>query len=675
MTMLYLNSLNLVVLVSALLGTYTQANSPEFSSKAQTQVQVTDKVLGKTPAILGINTGDMPQGSAFPEWVRALGVNGARLRLNVDPKSSQDPKISSATDLARKAKDLRAQAEKKTPLLWHYPSRISTESLRSLRESKIELLATITCPYAFKLLKSDGKTNWSNSWSFWEAYYAQAYQLATQHQVRRYQLFNEPNHKDSAKLTQEEYSVRMVIGTDAIQAALSDAAKTTKTDLPPLISAPCTAGISNFKKSGKPEDRDSTIGWGELSMRDRHRRIDGKEDSAYDQFQQYAVQHYSTNPDSTLEKLRELQSEVRTANRSKDLPLIMSEYNIHTAREFAKKETTMDSPEEFSDLGSMAVAIAESALEELYFFRLTLSQNLDDGQVKKNGVHHVNEDLIVPEITGTTRAAEVIRLACSTLTGGRERLVTQAADQLRVTATRQKDELRVLLARTNQTSQPQVQIILPTGVSGSLVTWETVTKDTFGNSQILSSSSSGKGWQVDLPSQSVGLLTLRSFSGVKPETLPSTSANSTSGSFLKSGGTDLAQTLFSFGAAQSKKAATHFLHLKGKYSGAQPIPLHLYAPRKPGTSGECFSFRKREMPKAEASGLSITGLGTDLDWMGGFTFSPTQSEAWIDITSAFDRRRTDGMQVVVTRDIRNKGDQISPEAVEWSSAEIVSYPQ
>jgi len=646
-----------------------------FNLGHATEVQVTDKIIGKTPDIIGINTGDMPQGSAFPEWVRALGVNGARLRLNVAPESSEDPKISSATDLSRKAKELRAQAEEKTPLLWHYPSKMSTESLRSLRESKIELLATITCPYAFKLLKSDGKTNWSNAWRFWESYYAQAYQLATQHQVRRYQLFNEPNHKESAKLTQEEYSVRMVIGTDAIQAALSDAAKTSKTDLPPLISAPCTAGISNFKRSGKPEDRDSAIGWGELSMRDRHRRIDGKEDSAYDQFQQYAVQHYSTSPDSTLEKLRELQSEVRTANRSKDLPLIMSEYNIHTAREFAKKETTMDSQEEFSVLGSMAVAIAESALAELYFFRLTLSQNLDDGQVKKNGVHHVNEDLTVPEITGATRAAEVIRLACSTLAGGRERLATQAADQLRVTATRQKDELRVLLSRTNQTSQPQVQINLPTGVSGSLVTWETVTKDTFGNSQILSSNSSGKGWQVDLPSQSVGLLTLRSFSGVKPETLPSTFANSTSGSFLKSGGSDLSQTLFSFGAAQSKKAATHFLHLKGKYSGAQPIPLHLYALRKPGTSGESFSFRKKEMPKAETSGLSISGLGTDLDWMGGFTFSPTQSEAWIDISSALERRGTDEIQVVIARDIRSKGDQISAEAVEWNSAEILSYPR
>jgi hypothetical protein len=675
LTMRYLNSLRLIVLLSVLAGTKTQANSQEFSSNPQIEVRVADRVVGKTPTIIGINTGDMPQGSAFPEWVRSLGVNGARLRLNVDPERSEDPKISSATDLARKAKELRAQAENKTPLLWRYPSKMSAESLRSLRESKIELLATITCPYAFKLLKSDGKTNWSNAWSFWEAYYAQAYQLATQHQVRRYQLFNEPNHKESAKLTQDEYAVRMVIGTDAIQAAFSDAAQTTKTDLSPLISAPCTAGISNFKSSGKPDERDSTIGWGELSMRDRHRRIDGKEDSAYDQFQQYAVQHYSTNPDSTLEKLRELQGEVRKANRGKDLPLIMSEYNIHTARDFAKKETTMDSPEEFSNLGSMAVTIAESSLEELYFFRLTLSQNLDDGQVKKNGVHHVNEDLIVPEITGSTRAAEVIRLATSTLTGGRERLATQVEDKLRVTATRQKDEFRVLLARTNQTSQPQVQITLPTRVSGSLVTWEAVTSETFGNCQILSSNQSGKGWQVDLPSQSVGLLTLRSFSGIKPEALPSTSATSTSGSVLQSGGTDLAQTLFTFGPTQSKKAATRLLHLKGNYSGGQPIPLHLYALRKPADSENGFPFRKKQMPKVEASGLTVSGLGTDVDWLGGFTYSASQPEAWIDITSAFERRGSDGMQVVIARDVRKKGDQISPEAVEWTSAEIVSYPR
>ena len=68
------------------------------------EVRVTDQVVGKTPAILGINTGDMPQGSAFPEWIRALGVNGARLRLNIAPESNASSKISSSGDLARKAK-------------------------------------------------------------------------------------------------------------------------------------------------------------------------------------------------------------------------------------------------------------------------------------------------------------------------------------------------------------------------------------------------------------------------------------------------------------------------------------------------------------------------------------------------------------------------------------------
>jgi hypothetical protein len=180
---------------------------------------------------------------------------------------------------------------------------------------------------------------------------------------------------------------------------------------------------------------------------------------------------------------------------------------------------------------------------------------------------------------------------------------------------------------------------------------------------------------VDLPSLSVGLLTLRSFSGVKPETLPSASAISTSGSVLQSGGTDLAQTLFTFGISQSKKPATRFLHLKGKYSGGQPIPLHLYALRKEMGAGESFPFRFKEMPKAANPGLTVSGLGTDLDWVGGFTFSSNQAEAWIEITSAFERRGEVTMQIVIARDIRNKGDQIHPEVAEWSSAEIISYPR
>jgi len=644
-----------------------------FSLGQATEVRVTDQVEGKTPSILGINTGEMPQGSAFPEWIRALGVNGVRLRLNIAPEEKKTSNISSESDLEKKAQDLRGHAEKETPLLWQHPAKLTAESLRSLRESEIELLATITCPYSFKLLQPDGKTNWSNAWKFWEAYYAESYQLARQHQVCRFQLFNEPNHKDSLKLTQEEYAVRMAVGTDAIQAALTDASKQIGTNLVPMISAPCTAGINVFKQTGKPDARDDKIGWGEVTMRDRHRRIGGRDDPSYFQFQQYAVQHYSTNPDSTLEKLRELQGQIRTANGGKDLPLIMSEFNIHTARDFAKKETTMDSPEEFSDLGSMAVAIAESGMEELYFFRLTLSKNLDDGLTKKNGVHYVNESTMTPKITGTTKGAEVIRLACNTLKGSRDRLKCQTSGDIRAAATREKNEIRVLLARTNSTSQPQIEVTLPLSPKGSLVTWEYVTGDSFGNSEILSQEASGGKIKVDLPSHSVGLLSVRPISATHPDVQTTTSLLSTKNERCLTGGKDLDQALFRFPSDLAKKSATVFLHLQGKYAGTEPIPLHVYALRKESPGREKFFFRRKEMDGL--SGLTISGLGTDLDWVGGFTFASSQTEVWIEITEFMSRHTASAPSLIVTRDIRQWGEVPNPEPVEWTSAEIVSYPR
>ncbi|NBR63866.1 MAG: hypothetical protein EBT77_06115, partial [Verrucomicrobia bacterium] len=503
-------------MVFRFLGLLLLTVPPLTSAEEVSRVTVEDKVIGKTPRIIGINTGEMPAQSAFPNWVRAMEVNGARLRLNATPQEGDPKKISSQSQFESNARRLRGSPKQETAKLWQHPSKIAAEPLDSLRKDGIDLLATITCPFSFKLLQADGKTNWANAWKYWEAYYAQSYQLASLHQIRRYQLFNEPNHRDSLKLTQDEYAVRMQIGTDAIQAALTDAGRDTGTKLEPLISAPCTAGIRIFGKTGKEEARDEKIGWGELTMRDRHLRPGGKSDPSYNQFQQYAVQYYSGNPVSILDQLKELAGQIRNANGGKDLPMVMSEFNIHTARDFAQRATTMDSPEEFPDVGSMAVSIAQSGLEELYFFRLTLSKNLDDGGVKKNGVHHVKEEGTIPEITGTTRAAEVIRLAATALRGGKDLLEVKAPTTLRAAATRQNGDWRILLARTNTTAKPEVEIALPNSSSGSLLTWETVTADSFGTIQILPGSGSA---HVNLPSTSVGLLSVRPFGAVKATSL------------------------------------------------------------------------------------------------------------------------------------------------------------
>ncbi len=648
-----------------------------LSADESSRVTIQDKVVGKTPRIIGINTGEMPADSAFPEWVRALGVNGARLRLNADPDEGDPKKISSFSQFESNARRLRSSAKQETPKLWQHPSKLAAPPLHALRQDGIELLATITCPFAYKLLLPDGKTNWANAWKYWEAYYAESYQLAAQHQICRYQLFNEPNHKESAKLTQEEYTARMAVGTDAIQAALADASKDGGTKLEPLISAPCTAGISVFQKTGKPDARDDKIGWGELSMKDRHLRVDGKNDASYAQFQQYAVQHYSANPVTWLEQLRKLCGLIGQANGNRDLPIVMSEFNIHTARDFAQRKTTLDSPEEFSDVGSMGTAIAESGLEELYFFRLTLSKNLDGEGVKKNGVHHVNEDGRTPEITGTTRAAEIIRLAASTLRNQRDVLETKASGGLRAAATRQNGDLRVLLARTNATTKPEVDIVLPSSPSGSLLTWEIVTADGFGSTQILDNS---RGIQVCLPSTSVGLLSVRPFGAVKPTTIPSTASFSTEPNHLMTGGPNLAHTLFQFPAPPTSSPCTAFLHLQGKASSPRPVPIHLYSiigrlPAESDLKSGTFPFRKKEMPQPGSSGLTAQGLGKEVEWVGGFTFDPTQTEIWIEITSAWTREPKNGKTLLLTRDLRNKEDAPETEPVDWQSAELVLYPR
>jgi hypothetical protein len=171
----------------------------------------------------------------------------------------------------------------------------------------------------------------------------------------------------------------------------------------------------------------------------------------------------------------------------------------------------------------------------------------------------------------------------------------------------------------------------------------------------------------------VGLLSVRPFSGVHPEVQSATSLLSTARERCLTGGKDLEQALFRFPSVPAKKPATVFLHLQGKYAGTEPIPLHVYALRKQSQDRENFFFRRKEMDGM--SGLTVSGLGTDLDWVGGFTFVPSQTEVWIDITGVMSRHSESAASLIATRDIRQRGEAPSAKSVEWTSAEIISYPR
>lgn len=645
---------------------------------ASESVIISEKVIGHTPSVIGINTGEMPRESAFPEWVRALGVNGVRLRLGVKPGESKGPSIASEVELMLLIKKLRDNAEAETPKLWKHPESTAGESLDALRHDEIELLATITCPFSFKLLGPEGQTDWSAAWKFWSAYYAQAYQLARRHDVCRFQLFNEPDHAASMKLTQAEYSVRLRIGSDAIQAALEDVSKVTGKKLDPLISAPCTASIKAFESRGKPDTRDSQIGWGRLSMRDRHIRLDGKTDPAYSQFQQYAYQQYSVRPANFLTQLTELRNQVTEANGGRPFPIIMSEYNVHTAKDFSKLPTTLDSPKEFSALGSMATVIAGSGLDEVYFFRLTLSVNPENNQVKKNGIHQVNESGPIPEITGTTRAAEVIRLAASALTGSRELLATKATDEIRSAATLKNGVLQVLLARTNSVAQSAVQLKLPPLKGGHLLTYQSVTEETFGTTAILQAEADGGRVIVPLPSESVGLLSARPVASTLPQVIGTIGSCSTSEGKLLTGGKERSLTLLTFPPIDGSKKEALFLRLKSRSRNSNSVPIHLYLTEKTFLPGErqavLLPISRKPLPPEGQSGLNVEGLGRGLDLIGGFTVNPDESDTLVEVTRSLNRTGAKKQySLILSRDFRQQGEKIEDQPLEWLSAEIIVY--
>ncbi len=645
---------------------------------ASESVIISEKVVGRTPSIIGINTGEMPRESAFPEWVRALGVNGARLRLGVKPGELKGPSIASEVDMTLLMKKLRDNAEAETPKLWKHPESTAGESLDALRHDEIELLATITCPFSFKLLGPEGQTDWSAAWKFWSAYYAQAYQLARGHDVCRFQLFNEPDHAASMKLSQAEYSVRLRIGSDAIQAALEDVSKVTGKKLDPLISAPCTASIKAFESRGKRDTRDPQIGWGRLSMRDRHIRLDGKTDPAYSQFQQYAYQQYSVRPANFLTQLTELRNQVTEANGGSPFPIIMSEYNVHTAKDFSKLPTTLDSPKEFSALGSMATVIAGSGLDEVYFFRLTLSVNPENNQVKKNGIHHVNESGPIPEITGTTRAAEVIRLSASALTGSRALLATRATDEIGSAATLKKGVLQVLLARTNSVAQSAVELKLPPMKGGHLLTYQSVTEETFGTTAILQAEADGGSVTVPLPSESVGLLSARPVASTLPHVFGTIGSCSTSEGKLVTGGKERSLTLLSFPPIDGSKKEAIFLRLKSRSRNPNPVPIHLYLTKKAFLPGERQAglppFSRKAPPSEGQSGLTVEGLGRGLDLVGGFTVNPDESDTLVEVTRSLNRMGAENQcSFILSRDFRQQGEKIEDQPLEWLSAEIIVF--
>lgn len=509
-------------------------------------VVVSSTKAGRTPGIIGYNMGDNFPGSNVSSWLRYSELNGARVWWPQNVWAAEPARWNGANTLARfEAARAQLRADPSKAFDWkayesgiarHYKgtpegtigASFPISELRKMDANVLIMMSTSTKKHAFQT--ATGAPDWFGRWNYWRGVYANAFYLARTYDIERFQLFNEPDHKASIHIEPPDYVQRLQIGSDAVQAAVSDVNRIHNKSLQVKVSAPVTAGMMVFKpRSGRTDTRDSKVGWGELSMGIRGRPFAGQSAQNKGVFGVYAFQNYGRTPSRIATDLPKLREFVTQANGGAPMPMIVSEMNVSTAADFSKKPETLDSAGYYDAFGGIASAYANAGIDEVYVFRLTQTDNLGNGQVKKNGTHIIDNNDPLRDITASTRGAEVVRLWMRGFKGGRARLAeptTTGTELHTLAALDERDGTRTLML-SNMGGARTVNMDfsawnLP---AGALVLVEEVSATHHGAvSRALASPISGK-WALPMEANSVALITVRpNLSGTARALVPVTIA-------------------------------------------------------------------------------------------------------------------------------------------------------
>lgn len=410
------------------------------AAQASATITVQNAVAGTTPEAIGYNLGHFMESSNAADWWRYNGFKGARAFISVsdiepsdDISPTGDGVNSSASFFARRAA-LRANAANPGTALdpqyvnWSYFANNYQNSLGSnnrfkigfafpqLRAQGVEILANITAsPSRFPL---SGDTDWANKWELWQHFYAQAFYLSSNYDVRRFGMFNEPNAW-TPSITAADWLRRLSVCSDAIQSAVADVNARYGKTLNAQIFAPNTANGST-----------KYLEWGQPAVLNRHLRLDGTVDPNWLNLHIYNYQKYSMYTNDTgsssgyIEDIVSLQSYV-AGDMAGETPFsrALTEFNVRTGANYDTVIETLDSPSDFTALGANSVALTQNAAKQLYYFKFAQTERTGGTYpVAKNGTHYAdNTTSGVNNYGSATKGAEVARLFNKAARGGRNR--------------------------------------------------------------------------------------------------------------------------------------------------------------------------------------------------------------------------------------------------------------
>lgn len=407
---------------------------------AQT-VTVNSEVVGKTPAVIGVNSGNYLAGANSLSYWRWTGVNGARIFTSApnieqqdDIPGNGDGVNSEASFLARRA---AVRANPTDPSLINFAefengyqssaTFISYDLLYGdLADNGIQQLAIINRTVGQFPFAAAGTANgWADRWEHWQHYYAQAYYLGSNHGVQRYSMYNEPDHS-SQSVTQADYLNRLQLASDAIQCALQDVNRDFGTSLQPNIIAPITAGSANeyFARNDNSDTRDDNQGWGELVINNLNTDLLGQNDPSFQLIHTYAYQQYNADGRRYASDLNFIQQatndDLVDNGINGTVKFGLTEFNVHSNGVFTDRSDDLNTPSRYARLGGIFTGLANQQADELYLFKL--DSNAEDDFLQKNGIF-MNSRFDAPyNIGGASAGAGVFKLFTKGFAGAHDLL-------------------------------------------------------------------------------------------------------------------------------------------------------------------------------------------------------------------------------------------------------------
>ena len=423
-------------------------NGPTVSAQTVTLQQ---QVIGQTPNVIGINSGNfLPEGnsSTFYRW---LGVNGSRTFTsapNIEPANADDiPGVgdgvnSQASFLARRE---AVRANPTDPSLINFAAfennYRNNESdfinydfaYSEFEANDINALAIINRTnnqFPIADIGSNPSLGWAQRYEHWQHYYAQAYYLGDNHGVERFSVFNEPD-ASSQNISQEEFLLRLQLASDAIQAALADVNRDNPDrNLEANVIAPITAGGANeyFRRLDNSDTRDDQQGWGELVINNLNTNFLGEVDPNFQLIHTYGYQQYNADGRRYADDLEFLQNAVANDlaanNLVGEIEFGLTEFNVHSNGVFADRDDDLNTPSRYARLGGIFVGLANQQADELYVFKF--DSNAEDDFFQGNAIFSNTRFAEGEEgpydVGGASAAAGVLKLFTKGFVGGQELL-------------------------------------------------------------------------------------------------------------------------------------------------------------------------------------------------------------------------------------------------------------